>query len=75
MRAFGKRFFAATPFTDHAFLFALEQSQCVSAVTGWQPYHLAVYENDTLVAALKGKDSYLAKSMSASLSIQLTKGI
>lgn len=47
-------FFAATPFTDHAFLFALEQSQCVSAVTGWQPYHLAVYENDTLVALAPG---------------------
>ncbi|CAM4417307.1 GNAT family N-acetyltransferase [Pseudoalteromonas ostreae] len=49
-----QHFFADNPFTDHAFLFALEQSQCVSAASGWQPQHLAIYQNDTLVALAPG---------------------
>lgn len=32
-----------TPFNGYAFLFALEKSGCVSADTGWQPQHLALY--------------------------------
>lgn len=28
------------PFVSHAFLNALEQSGCVAAETGWQPYHI-----------------------------------
>ncbi|MEM7151178.1 MAG: peptidogalycan biosysnthesis protein, partial [Pseudomonadota bacterium] len=47
-------FFGSDPFTQHAFLYALEQSQCVSAKTGWQPHHLAVYEGDKLVALAPG---------------------
>ena len=39
---------------SHAFLDALESSGCVSAETGWQPDHLALYDGDTLVAALPG---------------------
>ncbi|MBQ4834454.1 N-acetyltransferase [Pseudoalteromonas sp. MMG010] len=42
------------PFTSHAFLYALEQSQCASTETGWQPYHLAIYENNNLVALAPG---------------------
>ena len=48
------QFFGNDPFTQHAFLYALEQSQCVSAKTGWQPHHLAVYEGDKLVALAPG---------------------
>ena len=47
-------FFGDDPFTQHAFLYALEQSQCVSAKTGWQPHHLAVYEDDKLIALAPG---------------------
>lgn len=47
-------FFNDNPFTQHAFLYALEQSQCVSAQTGWQPYHLAIYEGTTLIALAPG---------------------
>jgi len=47
-------FFGDNPFTDHAFLFALEQSQCVSKTSGWQPLHLAIYENDEIVALAPG---------------------
>jgi predicted N-acyltransferase len=42
------------PFTDHAFLYALEQSQCVNHNTGWQPHHLAIYDRDILVALAPG---------------------
>jgi len=48
------QFFGNDPFTQHAFLYALEQSQCVSAKTGWQPHHLAVYEGDKLIALAPG---------------------
>jgi predicted N-acyltransferase len=33
---------AANPFVRHRFLSALEESDCVSTRTGWQPCHLAV---------------------------------
>jgi len=38
------------PFIQYDFLNSLEQSQCVAINAGWQPKHLAAYENDRLVA-------------------------
>ena len=49
-----QRLFGSEPFTCHAFLYALEQSQCVHEQTGWQPKHLAVYENNKLIALAPG---------------------
>lgn len=40
-----------TPFVSHAFLHALEQSGSLRKDYGWQAHHLALYENDELVAA------------------------
>ena len=40
------------PFLQHSFLQALEQSGSVCSDTGWQPRHLAMYDNKRLVAAL-----------------------
>lgn len=40
------------PFSEHAFLLALEQSGAVGAEAGWLPLHLALFENDVLAAAL-----------------------
>lgn len=40
------------PFSQHAFLTALEQSGTVSAATGWQPQHLLVYDDHNLIAVL-----------------------
>ncbi len=34
------------PFVSHAFLEALESSGCVTAKTGWAPYHLLVEDDD-----------------------------
>ena len=41
-----------SPLTSHAFLLALETSKSVQSNTGWQPYHIAVYENEQLVGAM-----------------------
>ena len=43
-----------SPFLKHEFLLALEQSGSVSAETGWQPCHLAVFAEDSkqLLAAM-----------------------
>jgi predicted N-acyltransferase len=41
-------------FCRYEWLVALEHSRCVCAETGWQPYHLAVYEHDALKAILPG---------------------
>lgn len=41
-----------SPFVQHEFLLALEQSRSVCTETGWQPFHLAVYQQDSLVAAM-----------------------
>lgn len=38
----------------YALLDAFEQSGCVSAETGWQPDHIGVYDDETLIAALPG---------------------
>jgi predicted N-acyltransferase len=40
------------PFLRHEFLLALEQSGAVSPDTGWQPYHLLVFEQQELIAAM-----------------------
>lgn len=39
------------PFLRHEFLVALEHNGCVGEQFGWLPHHLAVYENEILVAA------------------------
>jgi predicted N-acyltransferase len=46
--------FGSNPFTAHAFLSALEQSHCVCQASGWQPCHLAVYEENHIVALAPG---------------------
>lgn len=40
------------PFLRHEFLLALEQSGSVSENTGWYPYHLLVFDQQTLIAAM-----------------------
>ena len=37
-----------TPFLQHEFLLALEESGCTTTATGWQPAHLAFYLNNRL---------------------------
>jgi predicted N-acyltransferase len=41
----------APPFLSFTFLEALERTGCVSSKRGWLPTHLALWENDRLVAA------------------------
>jgi predicted N-acyltransferase len=41
---------AGQPFLSLAFLRALQQSGSVDAASGWQAHHLALFENDELVA-------------------------
>ena len=45
---------SAGPFMQYSFLSLLEKTGCVSAETGWQPSHLALYEagGDTLLGIL-----------------------
>jgi len=38
------------PFLRHEFLAALEHSGSVGGKSGWQPYHLTVYQHGKLVA-------------------------
>ena len=40
------------PFLQHAFLHALEQSGSVTPATGWHPYHLLVFDQRALIAAM-----------------------
>ncbi len=40
------------PFLRHGFLDALERHGAVTARTGWQPHHLLLHDDDTLVAAV-----------------------
>ena len=42
----------ATPFLSYAFLHALHESGCASSETGWQPNYLALWQGETLAAAL-----------------------
>jgi predicted N-acyltransferase len=41
----------SSPFVEHAWLDALEETGCVGGETGWVPAHLTVWRGDTLVAA------------------------
>jgi predicted N-acyltransferase len=40
------------PFLSHAFLAGLERHGCIRSEVGWQPWHLAWYRSERLVAAL-----------------------
>lgn len=40
------------PFLRHEFLNALENNQCVSDDFGWRPCHIAITENDVLIACM-----------------------
>lgn len=40
------------PFLRHEFLHALESSGATAAESGWQPFHLTVYQGDQLIALL-----------------------
>lgn len=40
------------PFLQHAFLHALEASGCASPASGWTPRHLALWQDDMLMAAM-----------------------
>ena len=40
------------PFVSHAFLHGMEEHGCLRFDYGWQPHHLAMYENERLVAAV-----------------------
>ena len=40
------------PFLSYAFLHAMHESGSASADTGWQPQFLALYDGDTLAAAM-----------------------
>ena len=42
----------ANPFLSYAFLHALHESGSASPETGWQPQYIALYDGDTLAAAL-----------------------
>lgn len=41
---------AGNPFLSHAFLASLESSGCIGPAVGWVPHHLALFEQDRLVA-------------------------
>ena len=41
-----------SPFVQHAFLHALEATDCVGAHIGWEPVHLALFRNGQLDAAM-----------------------
>lgn len=40
------------PFLQHEFLHNLERSGCVTKETGWEPYHLTLWRDNSLVAAM-----------------------
>jgi len=40
------------PFTHYAFLDALESSGVVSAITGWQPMHLSIFDDSQRIAVV-----------------------
>lgn len=46
--------FSTSSFTNYHFLSSLELSGSVSVQTGWQPYHIAIFQKDKLVALLPG---------------------
>ena len=40
------------PFLRHEFLHGLEQTECTTAETGWQPCHLLLRQGDALAAVM-----------------------
>ena len=42
------------PFLRHDFLYGLEQADCTTATSGWQPCHLVLRDNQDIVAAAPG---------------------
>ncbi len=40
------------PFLRHEFLYGLEQTECTTAETGWQPCHLLLRQGDVLAAVM-----------------------
>lgn len=40
-----------SPFLEWDWLASMEEARCVTSRTGWQPQHLAVFENEQLMAA------------------------
>ena len=40
------------PFLSFDFLNALEESGCVSERTGWQPFHVTLWKEDSLIGAM-----------------------
>ncbi len=40
------------PFLRHEFLYNLERSGCATKETGWDPHHLTLWRNDSLVGAM-----------------------
>ena len=40
------------PFLRYEFLYNLERSGCVTKETGWDPHHLTLWRNDSLIAAM-----------------------
>ncbi|WP_105253424.1 GNAT family N-acetyltransferase [Pseudoalteromonas sp. T1lg75] len=55
-RSLWQRFFAAAedPFSSYEFIRALEQTNCASARTGWQPHHLLLYHDQEPVGLAIG---------------------
>jgi len=41
----------SNPFLRHEFLYALERHHCIHPDTGWQPFHLLLYQGEQLIAA------------------------
>lgn len=46
------------PFLRYEFLQALEEHNCVGEHFGWLPRHIAIYENDDLIAAMPVYEKY-----------------
>ena len=61
------------PFSEHNFLSALEETDCVGEESGWIPCHLTMWKNDMLQGALPVRKKqwvrriYLRLGMGASL--------
>ena len=54
-------FGSKNPFVQHAFLLAMEESGCVTTLTGWQARHMVLMDNDEPLAAMplyEKTDSY-----------------
>jgi len=45
-------FDSESPFVQHAFLLAMEESGCVTAQTGWQAQHMVLMDQDQPIAVM-----------------------